>query len=55
MSTTDSRSSTPVMDQKVPKGKGSVKSEPPAESEISRRRRRNECVEPVRKNLTKIV
>ncbi|ODN03725.1 Mortality factor 4-like protein 1 [Orchesella cincta] len=45
MSTTDSRSSTPVLDQKGPKGKpASIKSEP-VESESSRRRRRNDFVE----------
>jgi len=46
MSTTDSRSSTPVMDQKSSiKGKGSVKIEP-MELEPVRRKRKNECVEP---------
>lgn len=55
MSTTDSRSSTPVLDQKLQKGKASsAKPETPVEAETSRRRRRNECVEPVRHSLTLI-
>ncbi|CAL8086630.1 unnamed protein product [Orchesella dallaii] len=44
MSTTDSRSSTPVMDQKSSKQKSSIKSEP-VESDSSRRRRKNDYVE----------
>lgn len=47
LSTTDSRSSTPVLDQKSGKSKGSAKVEI-VDIEVSKRRRRNECVEPVR-------